>query len=166
MGANVDKVLDNFEFRIEEVTPTFEMPELPPHFTAIDNLRNPPDETEGLTRVFELLWVGADMENVIGERTVSDGLFCRTAEHRFKIDMFYSNKLGRRWVQKAVLRDRHDIIRHLRLPDTWVGVSLESSAGDIGLDDRVREEEELEPGDPFWTHTTIWKTVIRESEDR
>lgn len=160
-----DLVRQNFVWRIESQTPTSSL--LKPRFTEIDPLRLDADQAAGVgERSFSVYWLGSEEDNVVDGEGITDNENQRIAEHRYRVDIYYTTKLDYRDLQHAMLQDRHDITRLLRSGDNIKGYNADNSSTELGLFNRIRESDELIMDDPdVWVYRATWRCTIEESEN-
>lgn len=166
MSASANLVYKNFIWRVEAIDPT-DTTVMRNAFVAIDprpTTGRDPRTSSGLTRCFTVTWLGADEQNVVGGNGITDGLNSRTADHRFDVSVYYDGKLKWADVQAMMLSDRHDLIKALRLPSTWVGYDANNSSTVLGVYDRRIEADEVDAEDDFLILRQVWRCTINETE--
>jgi len=166
MTATANLVYANFVWRIEAIDPTATTV-AKDRFFCIDRRAvhgTDPRTSSGLTRGFVVTWRGAGEQNVVGGSAICDTYSSRMADHTFELEMFYSAKLKWDDAQQLILSDRHDIIKALRYPSTWVGYDASHTATAIGLANRWIDSEETEATDDYLALRQTWRCSIEETE--
>ena len=136
MASNADRVLSNFRWRVESISPTHQRPRKPFRWldlATVDADRHP------VARVFQVRWL---REDDTGD-SVTD-LVERRALHRYVLEVAYATDYDLVTLQEIILQDRHDIIKALRDPRLFVGTSSSDASADIGLQARRHIDARLE----------------------
>ncbi len=165
MASTLNRVLQNFVWRMDAITPTDATIIGQNRFIQTDPFRIDPEQSSGLTRHYSVLWMGGGSGQTVGEEGVIDGLTDREATHTIELRTYYHpSKIKFDRLQLAIAQDRHDILKTLRDPDTFVGYNASNTATDIGLLDRYNTDETVDYSDTLITVTYGWQCIIRESE--
>jgi len=156
-AAFAHRVRQNFVFRIEALTPTATDGNLRTQFRERDPTRVDADQASGLARTFTVKWLSADEDVGITDFTTRD------AWHTYEVRVAYpADKLPYSTLQDVMLQDRHDILLALRNADNFVGFpGTGNGSTAIGLENRVRVEDELDEGDNDEVITWTWRAVFR-----
>jgi hypothetical protein len=166
MSASANLVYANFVWRIEAVDPTASTIGKD-RLHAIDPRAihgTDPRTSSGLTRGFVVTWKGCGPQNVVGGAAICDTSSSRFADHAFEVAYYYTSKLKWEDAQKLLLSDRHDGIKALRYPSSWVGYDDSHTTTDIGLENRTIESEEIEQTDDYVVLRQQWRCAIEETE--
>jgi hypothetical protein len=158
MSAAANNVLSNFRWRIESITPTATRPGK--GFKFVDPLRLDPDVSTGTARNFSVYW-----ENSEADLEPSD-MMVRFADHTYLVEISYpASKFKIDDLQEIILQDRHDIIKAIHNPSSYVGIDANSTTASIGLHARHRLEDSLSrEGESTWYFRQRWRCTIQEDE--
>ncbi len=158
MACNADLVLENFKWRIENISPTYTG--IRKSFRWIDPVRLDSEISSGLgERQFWVIWEGSGSDDDLTDQ------ISRHADHEFTLTVTYSTdyKLLKR--QKAMLNDRHDIIGLLRNTDYYIGYNSSNTTTDIGLHQRWRTGDEMvQETDNIWLLRIGFRCTIQEDD--
>lgn len=166
MTATANLVYSNFVWRIAAIDPTATTIGKD-RFFAIDPRAvhgTDPRTSSGLTRGFAVTWKGAGEQNMVGGDAICDTYSSRFADHVYELVVYYSAKLKWEELQKLLLSDRHDIIKALRYPSTWVGYDASHTTDSLGLANRWIESDDTEDTDEYVALRQTWRCSIEETE--
>jgi hypothetical protein len=158
MASAANLVLANFYWRVESLSPTDTT-------TSKKFLRYDPhlldaDVSSGLMRAFTVTW--GNSSEIIDPSDITE----RTAEHEFTLEIVYPiEKFKHYELQCIVLKDRHDLIKKLRDPDYYNGVSSTATTTTTGLWARAIISDTLKQDSPTtWVLSQKWRCTINEGE--
>lgn len=157
MATQLDKILQNFVWRIEQIAPTSTLETK--LFRSFDPWKLKGQESSGLQRGFFVTWAGSE-----ADLDVQDGA-TRTAKHRIAVSVIYAPQVPYLQVQQLVVLDRHDLLKQLRNPDSWKGYSDSNPTDELGLNSRFRTEDSLDAEDrQGWVYQSTWECTVYEVE--
>jgi hypothetical protein len=158
------RVLDNFYWRIEALTPPT-VAGIKTEYFEVDPDRIAPEQSSGLTRGFSVSWNTGGADHEMGGQQVTDGLEDRNSDHEFTVEMIYSKKLGHRDLMSAMLQDRGAILKEMGNADKWIGFNASNTTTAIGLWDRICVSSERDAEDESFTVLRmVFRCAINESE--
>ncbi len=166
MATNLDKVLENFYWRIGATAPTYSG-----SARTVGRFREwdpeggtDPSKGTGWTRRFWVEWRDS------GEDADAAAVM-RESDHVFRVHVLYPRRQGsHRRTQAMIAQDRHDLIKTLRgqiRVDHRLGYDDDHSTADIGLMRRKRMGDELRPfpgNNKVYQFSTDWLCSVREDE--
>jgi hypothetical protein len=145
MSATAGAVLANFQTRIEAIAPTDSSPGR--RFIWVDDDRLSADQSAGMTRSFNVKWLGREVEGV-------EDMGQQYAEHGFLVSVAYSRQYELLKRQQIMLSDSFDIIKALRDPRHFI-TDCDTRA--------LARDEQADLGQNIFLRQT-WRCVIREVE--
>ena len=160
MASSLYRVRQNIEYWLGQITPTLSNTRTHPKFRTYEPTKGTPGNEDGAARLFTVAWLGSVEDD---EATADD---FRTAIHRYEIDVLYPEAVGLHGdFQDLVTLDRHDLIKQLRRTVTWDGYNASNTTTNIGLEDRVREGDELiEVAPQVFALRMVWLHRVKEDE--
>lgn len=157
MATTLDKIFQNFIYRIEAITPTSNI--CGKNFNRLDPKQIALNESAGLERNFVITYLGSDSDDTPTDEAI------RTAEHKFLVQVLYNPGRGWEVAHELILNDRHDLIKALRDDAKFDGYDSSHTTDAIRLHGRIRENDEIDMSDPdVWVYRAIWKCYITEEE--
>jgi hypothetical protein len=162
VASTADLALRNFKWRLENTTLAYDRPgDRGDALRWIDEVVTDPESTAGLTRKFNVVWLGQTGPDE--ESDVSD-ISERIADHQFEVNVYYATEIPLLTRQAMALQDRHDIYKTLRNMDNRVGYSDAVTTG-VVVQTRELDEAEVDRDNPFyWRYTSVWNCTIFETE--
>jgi hypothetical protein len=157
MSTNLHRVIENFYWRINGLTPTDQYKRT--KFRPYNPLNEDVPENTGGLRQYYVEWMGSD------EDTGATDMDNREAWHTIRVYVEYPAVLRFRELESMILQDRQDLIKELRDIANRDGYSDDFSSTNIGLIRRLRFGDELDKSnESIWRLATEWRCFIRESE--
>lgn len=156
MATQLHRILENFEWRLETLTPTTGKTK----FKVVDPINDDIGDHSGSFRRFYVEW-----ESSQEDLTMTDG-YSRRAEHSIRLTVFYpaSKARSHKDLRSIILQDRHDIIKRLRDTQYYNGFNADNSSTDLGLEYRQRLDDELTTGEHLWVFEMTFECTIEEIE--
>lgn len=151
MATNLHRVLENFIYQIEQISPTSTLQRS--RFINFDPSMTNPD----VARNFYVEWMDSDPDLSSSD---SDR---REASHQYRVHVFYPFILSWNKMHELISKDRHDLAHRLRRKQYCVGYSGNTSA-EIGLLNRNRSGDELNKTGDVWELSIGWRCKISEDE--
>ena len=138
MTCTSDRLLDNVKWRLETLTTHTDKDGTLKDFVYYDKDKLTGELTSGMTRGFSLDWEGSRPNS--DEASVMD-MAVQQYDHSLVVRVAYHKNENWLTLQRLILRDRFDIVKLLRDPDTWVGYDGDTSLDlSIGARQMIRDE--------------------------
>ena len=157
MATTLDKVLINFQWRIEAIDATSTISGK--RFFRFDPRDLGRTESGGLERGFFVTWLGSEPQQAVTDQ------WQWVCSHRFMIEVMYAPIRGWQESHELVLSDRWDLIKALRDDSLYVGFSDDNSTTDLDLIDRYFEGDglDIEPDAEVFIYRQNWRCTVRET---
>lgn len=157
MASTLHQVRLNFAWRIAAATPTEQAAGLPARFRLAETTRNVGAQP-GSARLFTVSRIsGVDDQGKAGPTA-------RTADHIYRVDVYYPDTLTGDMLERVIDRDRDDIAKALigdATTDTRLGYDADNPTTYIGLIGRWRQKDEKISGAVTISRLT-YRCTVRE----
>ena len=163
MATSLHRVLDNFYWRIQSISPTY-TGRVKARFEEWDpDIGLDPAKGSGWARKFWVEWNGSGPTN-------DAAAIQRESDHTYVVHVLYPRKGPHRETMDMIAQDRHDLEKTLRgqIPtDHRLGYDDDNTTTNIGLMSRRRAEDDLRPfplNNEIWELRMEYECSVREDE--
>lgn len=155
MATTLHRVMQNFVWRLEAITPTSDISSKP--FLSLDRTKTNEGDSAGLERSFLLSWLGRGPEEEATDQ------YQLSAEHEWQLDVFYWAGRGYETTHEIILQDQFDIVKTLRNDALYVGYADDHSTDDLSIIDRHTVKIEVNnESDDLWILRFVFSTHVKE----